>query len=633
MSPAEATVSDRSSSVGAAGAERLKSRRHQVEDLNDLQVATHQGPVEGLEEESFKEGEKRRSSDQETPVDTSGRVLLKCKFCNKEFADILKHLKKSEACTKVYDIDALVTERKMARMEKKRMYMKLYENKNKVKILEGKKEHYEKNRDLIRKQMSSYYKKSRAQVCQRQRFRKHVVPKDTLSYLTEQQEHLYHHTNGFCQPETMKYLNHSVEHYDGVCESCKIKEAIKIVGVNRQVCLSCKKAHCTICKVEVSPNPLLGYHHYSPDTGQLLNFIPGCCPLYSIYFFPDFAATNFRDNRQECKMCDEIKTSYPEYETFCEEITERRQVRNNCFEAVNVNVYTCNLCDTRTDFVCEFDHHMRCHSKYGPLIAIVALKTKVQEENKNNHVKYEDFASFEKEFMKAEGVSAVLAVFSKRQMKDYFAEKDLESVDLGASLLLKSCTDIQAEFGSIAFDQDIIGNCEILMVRNHCMQEFGHTGEKERFEELLLWQDHFTFPCDPRPKTKFHARNRALLTSRCALAYPSDRYQSVIEHSHLQRPGDLLSYQSQVLRHLWKIVKCSSLCCCESKFYCSTSTDLEKCREGCCDKCKQEDQEESSASDTPSADFESSTETDLDSELGSESKSSSEYSGDGGEFC
>jgi hypothetical protein len=123
MSPAEATVSDRSSSVGAAGAERLKSRRHQVEDLNDLQVATHQGPVEGLEEESFKEGEKRRSSDQETPVDTSGRVLLKCKFCNKEFADILKHLKKSEACTKVYDIDALVTERKMARMEKKIMYV------------------------------------------------------------------------------------------------------------------------------------------------------------------------------------------------------------------------------------------------------------------------------------------------------------------------------------------------------------------------------------------------------------------------------------------------------------------------------------------------------------------------------
>ena len=35
-------------------------------------------------------------------------------------------------------------------------------------------------------------------------------------------------------------------------------------------------------------------------------------------------------------------------------------------------------------------------------------------------------------------------------------------------------------------------------------------------------------------------------------------------------------------------MKNSGLCCCVSKFFCSTSTDLEKCKEGCCGKCEVE---------------------------------------------
>ena len=61
-----------------------------------------------------------------------------------------------------------------------------------------------------------------------------------------------------------------------------------------------------------------------------------------------------------------------------------------------------------------------------------------------------------------------------------------------------------------------------------------------------------------------------------------DRYQGLPETS----PPD---FSSHVLHFLWRLVKHSDLCCYVSKFYCSTSTDLEKCKQGCCGKCEEEE--------------------------------------------
>ena len=59
-----------------------------------------------------------------------------------------------------------------------------------------------------------------------------------------------------------------------------------------------------------------------------------------------------------------------------------------------------------------------------------------------------------------------------------------------------------------------------------------------------------------------------------------DRYQRLPETS----PPD---FSSHVLHFLWRLVKHLDLCCCVSMFYCSTSTDLENCKQGCCGKCEE----------------------------------------------
>ena len=94
-----------------------------------------------------------------------------------------------------------------------------------------------------------------------------------------------------------------------------------------------------------------------------------------------------------------------------------------------------------------------------------------------------------------------------------------------------------------------------------------------------------------------------------------DRYHGLPEPSP---PG----FSSHVLQFLWRLVKHSDLCCCVSKFFCSTSTDLEKCQQGCCGKCE-EGKLSSLDSDTDSrTDADDTTEdedeedTDLDEESG-----------------
>ena len=121
-------------------------------------------------------------------------------------------------------------------------------------------------------------------------------------------------------------------------------------------------------------------------------------------------------------------------------------------------------------------------------------------------------------------------------------------------------------------------NCELF-----CQEEY----KRERFEKLFLWREPSRKFCEPLPCSKLYNRNKALLTTRCSLTYPSDRYPSD-DNAHLigKLPGteyDFLDTHAQAF--LWRQVKYSDLCCCTSKFYCSTSTSLEKCKNGCCGKC------------------------------------------------
>ena len=86
------------------------------------------------------------------------------------------------------------------------------------------------------------------------------------------------------------------------------------------------------------------------------------------------------------------------------------------------------------------------------------------------------------------------------------------------------------------------------------------------------------------------------------------------------------SYAEAVINFLWKTVKWETLCCCVSKYYCTSSTNLDKCSKGCCGRCLEviceKDPSVSSESDSESLG------TDLDSEFETTEKSSSDKGSD-----
>ena len=554
-------------------------------------------------------------------------TTMKCKVCEIEFRDLIRHLKNSIKCQSSYDMQVLINERKAASFKKKSSNNKKYYENNKADILEKKGKHYEENHENILHSKKQYYtenkeiilekrRKSRPKDCQRKRFQKHFTGKDAMKYITEQQEHLFHHTEEFCQPETMPHLNHSIELDNGLCHSCQEMSSIKIIGVNRLVCLKCTKAHCYLCKAEVSPDPSLGYLHYSPDLGSRLEFIPGYCALYSLY--PnDVWSRNARINQKDCRICKDTKNKYPEYELF---LGTEKDIYSWCKS--DEQFYICNLCPTSKIFVCQFDLHMRSHTKYGQNIAVLALKADIDFDminSRRGHVNESDFFVIESELMEIEGLIAVLTVLEKSWLENVGCKNLLENIpadfNLGAFILLKPGTNIQNELlKKISVDSFVV-KYKLITVRNHFISTYTTFGRNVYFEEFFLYRERENY---------INKRNYAILEERCQITYPQNIYKSTRENTHLNRlsvmsipmcnPARFPVYETEVLKYLWKLVKFSDLCCCVSKFFCTSSTNLEKCKEGCCGKCSStilENELLSSESESESYSwFESDSETD-----------------------
>ena len=435
-------------------------------------------------------------------------------------------------------------------------------------------------------------KKNKCSKYQRLRFKRHFGEKKASQYLTSQQVHLYQHCLGICQPDTVKAFNHSVEYYDGLCKHCQEPQGVKLISVNRQVCLSCKKAQCLVCQSEVDPDPEFGCFHFSPDTGHLLGFIPEYCPLYSIGCFPGYSAINSYKNKKDCKLCSVIKGDYPEYEFFCDKESDIRVMQDGSkCEKIEIDRYTCNLCGSKFDFVCEFDLHMRSHTKFGKNIALIGLKSpQILDKWVNERVTEDKFLILENELFKVTGISAVLVIFRTRRLKRCLPNSNVENFDAIASVLLSEGTDINIELNDVLFDKNIIELSQVICIRSHFVTDtstrwipFDSDDYKRKsFEELLRWEDQPLFTgCGVGPDSTWYKRNTSLLTSRCSLQLPSDRYQGLPE-------TPLSNFETDVCQFLWRRVKNSDLCCCKSKFYCSSSPNINKCEVDCCGKCKEE---------------------------------------------
>ena len=612
---------------------------------------------------------------------------MKCIKCKKEFKDLLRHVHHSENCQSSYDMEKMIQNRKLERIEKKKVYMrqtygeqqekillsrkkhyannrikmieekkeyyeenkskileerKEYYEENKSKILEERKEYYEKNkskilgdrkeyyedkREIIRAQQKSYYRNSRAKVSQKRRFNKYfwnMTPhRNPMSYVTPEQEHLYKHSQGYCQAETMANLNHAIEFDDGVCDNCQESKAVKIIDVNRIVCLGCMNAYCFICKLQVSSDPFKGYlHYYTAETKSLLGPTPGFCSLYTTSSLP---AT--------CKICKELWEKFPEYELFLE---PRKKYSDG--KSYETDFYVCNLCKTIKEYVCQFDLHLRNHTKFGQQVAIISLKVEIEKERLviNDDVSDSVFCLIENEIVKATGVVAVLSVFRTELFKFGTKFTVSESMNLGTALLLYPGTDIDKEISELLSNNEIIKQYEILYIGKHFRETYTNVDvlaadDYNDYYENIDCKYEYLFLGRPgcglsRLLDRMRKRNIVLIEERCALTYPDCDYKSNIKNEDLF-VADWLAYRSalteELFASLWKLVKQSELCCCVSEFYCTTSTNTEKCEEGCCGKCESsvdEDAENTSESDTLSE-----TDTPSSSSSSSEAEESDDY--------
>ena len=522
--------------------------------------------------------------------------------------------------------------RRLDRLGKKQAYDKKYYDDHKGEISD-KRKISSRNVDRLGKKQADnkkFYRKTKAYIYQRKRFKKHYTRFNVRNFITPQQEHLWHHMQEFCQPETVSKFNHSVQYYDGHCKLCKHETALKLIGVNKIVCLHCKKAICSVCKKRVSPNPYLGYQHYTP----------GSCPLYSEdTHYVDLFTGNRQETSKDCRICEDIKSKYPEYEIF----TETREAillfpGYPTQTPIIPQYYKCNLCKTVKDFVCQFDQHLRSHTKYGQLVAIVGMKVDIEESPYLGHVNVGNFDLIEKEMMKTRGISAVLNIFWRKDLEfcGMIAKNEkLDTLNLGALLLFQPGTDVQRELVMMFKKQRkrrLIEHFEILRVKNHFLETYDSKWDtdarKSGIPASLTGVGGHCFLAE-RKETNLYDRNSAILENRCSISYPQSVFKSNQENSHLKpnRPYYDLDYEDRVLYYLWKLVKKSKLCCCVSSFFCSSSTSLKKCQEGCCGKCSKVSESESSCDDTESS---SSDET-VSSEMSSP-ETTSEQDADGDFF-
>ena len=144
----------------------------------------------------------------------------------------------------------------------------------------------------------------------------------------------------------------------------------------------------------------------------------------------------------------------------------------------------------------------------------------------------------------------------------------------------------------------MLDTARLLTVQNHFVTDSstrweyeGDDYKRRRFEELLRWKDMPPFTGSGiAPDSSWYNRSTAAMTSRCSLLFPIDRYQGLPETTWS-------NFAKHVCLFLWRRVKNSHLCCCKSKYFCSSSTNLNKCVDDCCGKCKDEFYDIDSGSD------------------------------------
>ena len=230
---------------------------------------------------------------------------------------------------------------------------------------------------------------------------------------------------------------------------------------------------------------------------------------------------------------------------------------------------------------------MRNHTKYGQMIVILGVNLDVQEDIRPfRHISEHTYRLVESELMTASGIKAVLSVFGKYKLdSESLLANANENINAGAALLIRPGINIRKELLKIRRVKNVVQSWEILTVRKFIKETY-FSGS---FEKLFL--DHVNKTAYENTyswQNEMYKRNKAILTNRCSLSYPSDVYKYDTKPIQLLSVFTTEKYTDHIRKFVWNRVRFSDRCCCENALFCSSSTEIEKCKVGCCKKCEED---------------------------------------------
>ena len=196
--------------------------------------------------------------------------------------------------------------------------------------------YHQENREKILPKMRDYnkrYKPFRAAI---NKLRERIISEHNPFhgrkqwYLTDSAFHLYYHTLGKCDLNSVVNARHSIQELKDLCDNCGEK-LYSLVGSNKLHCMhiKCGNTICSVCRKCVPADPRQDYQHFYLHSGIL----PGMCPL-----FKDFDSLPYMNcsNSKPCTSTEPTVIQLNDYDNYnlstnlptapcikCEEVMEK----------------------------------------------------------------------------------------------------------------------------------------------------------------------------------------------------------------------------------------------------------------------------------------------------------------------
>ena len=224
-----------------------------------------------------------------------------CKVCHKEIKFILVHLKNNPNCQLDYDMNLLYKESKNIRLLRKKQNER-NKYKNCIDFREQKKKNeknkynndkdFRVNKNMKRNayhclnkkkclsRMKQYNKGYKPRRTAERNLKKEIKSNDNFWYITDEAYHLYYHSLGKCDQNTINCGRHTIfQESQGACPKCDGDGKLySLAGCNKVYCMNatCQISFCNACNMHVPLEPSEDFKHFFICKPLL----SGLCPLF-----------------------------------------------------------------------------------------------------------------------------------------------------------------------------------------------------------------------------------------------------------------------------------------------------------------------------------------------------------------